>query len=529
MVEVIAVPDIGDFSDVEIIDVLIRAGDSVAVEQSLIALESDKATMEVPSPVAGKIVEVLVKAGDKVSQGSAIAKVEAATEAKAEAPTEAAAAPETPTEAAPAATAGGGEAEVRVPNIGDFKDVEIIEVLVKTGDSIAAEQSLIALESDKATMEVPSPLAGVVKDLAVKTGDRVSEGDLVAVVLVEAAGDSPPPPPPPKQQEAAPAAPPTAAPAPSPPPAAAPAPAATDEKAGGKPYAGPAIRRFARELGVDLTKVKGSGRKGRILREDVSGHVKTALSQPSGGGSALPVMPEVDFAQFGEVEVQPLSRINKLSASYLHRNWLLAPHVTQMADADITDMEEFRRSLIAEGAGKGYKITPLAFFVKATVAALKQFPRFNSSLAADGESLILKRYFHIGVAVDTPNGLVVPVLRNADSKGLTDIARELSELGRVAREGQLRREDMSGGCFTLSSLGGIGGSHFTPIINLPEVAILGISRSEMRPHWDGKAFIPRLKLPLALSYDHRVIDGAEGARFIRFYTELLGDIRRLTL
>ena len=524
MVEVIAVPDIGDFSDVEIIDVLIRAGDSVAVEQSLIALESDKATMEVPSPVAGKIVEVLVKAGDKVSQGSAIAKVEAATEAPT---TEAAtAAPETPPPAAPAATAGGGEAEVRVPNIGDFKDVEIIEVLVKTGDSIAAEQSLIALESDKATMEVPSPLAGVVKDLAVKTGDRVSEGDLVAVVLVEAAGASPPPPPP--KQESAPAAPPTAAPAPAAPPAA-PAPAATEEKTGGKPYAGPAIRRFARELGVDLTRVKGSGRKGRILREDVSGHVKTALSQPSGGGSALPVMPEVDFAQFGEVEVQPLSRINKLSASYLHRNWLLAPHVTQMADADITDMEEFRRSLIAEGAGKGYKITPLAFFVKATVAALKQFPRFNSSLAADGESLILKRYFHIGVAVDTPNGLVVPVLRNADSKGLTDIARELSELGRVAREGQLRREDMSGGCFTLSSLGGIGGSHFTPIINLPEVAILGISRSEMRPHWDGKAFIPRLKLPLALSYDHRVIDGAEGARFIRFYTELLGDIRRLTL
>ena len=442
--------------------------------------------------------------------------------------------------------------KITVPNIGDFQDVEIIEVLVKPGDVVAAEQPLLTLESDKASMDVPSPRAGVVARVCVSVGDRVSEGthivdmeDADDAKSTESAAAAAPAPaaestPPPAAESATPAPAPAAAePAPAPSPAPAPQAAAKPppqpplrEGESAKPYAGPAVRRFARELGVNLATVRGSGRKGRILKDDVTAHIKAAMSTPQESGfSSYIAVPETDFRAFGEVEMLPLSRINKLSAAALHRNWLAAPHVTQFAEADITDMEDFRKSLAEEAKKSGYKMTPIVFLIKAAVAALRQFPRFNASLLPDGETLVLKKYFHIGVAVDTPNGLVVPVVRDAGQKGLADIARELADLSARAREGKLKREDMQGGCFTISSLGGIGGTAFTPILNLPEVAILGVSRSELKPHWDAEsgAFVPRLKLPLSLSYDHRVIDGADGARFIAYYSALLGDIRRLTL
>lgn len=436
----------------------------------------------------------------------------------------------------------GNTVEVKVPDIGGFEGVEVIEVLVGPGDQVEQEGSLITLESDKASMEIPSPQAGTIKELKVKLGDKVSEGEVIAIMEAAEAGT---------QAKNEPQAPGPVAEAPKAPPkpATSPAPQAEEKAAGLKPgqpvprpsptanikpesfkkaHASPAIRRFARELGVDLTLVEGSGAKGRILKEDVQGFVKRTLSQPGGGLGVAP-MPEIDFSQFGEIETQPLTKINKLTGQNLHRNWVTIPHVTQFDEADITELDAFRKQLAGEYKDKGVKVTFLAFLIKAVVSALKAHPRFNASLDADGENLILKKYFHIGVAVDTPEGLVVPVVRDADRKALIDIAAELMDISERARERKLKPADMQGGCFTISSLGGIGGTMFTPIVNAPEVAILGVSRAKMQPVWNGEAFEPRLVLPLALSYDHRVIDGAAGARFTSFLSGLLSDMRRMLL
>ena len=434
--------------------------------------------------------------------------------------------------------------EVKVPDIGDFKDIPVIEVLVKPGDSIKAEDPLISLESDKATMEVPSPAAGIVKELKLKVGDKVSEGTLVLTLEAQAAQPAAqtqpaaearpaatPPPAPPTALTATPPTAPRAAPAVASPTAAL---GPHDEASARGVHAGPSVRHFARELGVDLSKVAGSGPKNRILREDVQAFVKTELAHARGAaggglGFNLPPMPQVDFAKFGSVRMQPLSRIKKLSGANLHRNWLSIPHVTQHDEADITELEAFRKSQADEAKKEGIRFTLLAFLIKAVVVALKQYPNFNASLSADGENLILKQYFHIGVAVDTPLGLVVPVIRDADSKGLLELAKELGAVSARMRDGKINPADLQGGCFSISSLGGLGGTLFTPIINAPEVAILGVGKSVTRPVWDGKQFAPRLMLPLSLSYDHRVIDGAQGARFIAFLSGVLSDIRRLVL
>jgi pyruvate dehydrogenase E2 component (dihydrolipoamide acetyltransferase) len=430
---------------------------------------------------------------------------------------------------------------VKVPDIGDFKDVEVIEVLVKPGDVVAKEQSLVTLESDKATMEIPSPAAGVVKELRLKTGDKVSEGSAILVLAAEGAGDMPAQSPGPAQSAAP-------VPAPSSAPVAAvtavaaaplsPVPREPREALQSKPHASPSVRKFARELGVDLARVKGSGPKGRIVHSDVQAFVKGALAAvpapaPAAKGGALPfnlpAWPEVDFAKFGPVEVKPLTRLQKLSGPNLHRNWISIPHITQFDEADITDLEAFRKSNTAETEKQGFKLTMLAFLIKACVTALRQHPNFNSSLDKTGENLVVKKYYNIGVAVDTPDGLVVPVVRDADRKGVFEVARELAEISKLARDKKLKPGDMQGGTFSISSLGGIGGTAFTPIINAPEVAILGVSRSALRPVWDGKAFVPRLMLPLSLSYDHRVIDGAAAARFTNYLASVLGDIRRTLL
>ena len=431
---------------------------------------------------------------------------------------------------------------VHIPDLGDFHDVEVIEVVAKPGDILTAESPIVTLESDKAAMDVPAPFAGKVLAIHIKAGDKVNQGDLVADMETDSAesaesesapqDSAPPTPPPPPEPEKTPAA--ESASPPPPPPAPVESAPSTPPPAQGadEPHAGPGVRRFARELGVDLRRVSGSGPKGRVLKTDVESHVKAAMTsgaQPTASGAGLPDAPVVDFSQFGEVEIHPLSRIRKLSGANLRRNWLLAPHVTQHEEADVTDMESFRKSLADEAKKAGYKMTPLAFLVKAAAMALREFPEFNSSLDSTGENLVLKKYCNIGVAVDTPQGLVVPVLRDADKKGAADFARELAELSARAREGKLKREEMQGGCFTISSLGGIGGTAFTPIINAPEVAILGVSRAQMKPQWDGEKFVPRLMMPLSLSYDHRVIDGAHGARFIVRLRALLSDIRRLAL
>lgn len=424
--------------------------------------------------------------------------------------------------------------QVLVPDIGNFKEVEIIEVMVKPGDIVQAEDTLVTLETDKATMDVPAPFAGVVKELKVKVGDKVSEGVLIA--LIEASGEAaassvpaaavvetPAPASTPVKAAAMPVAAPVAA-------QAAPAAVAGSAAPAGKSHASPSIRRFARELGVNLALVQGSGIKGRVIKEDVQNFVKQALAQPRGaGGLQVAEMPVVDFSKFGEIESKPLSRIKKLSGAYLHRNWVSIPHITQHDDADITEMEVWRKQLVAEYAAQGIKITPLAFMLKAVAEALQQYPEFNASLDAGGENLVLKKYFHIGVAVDTPDGLVVPVLRDVNKKGLAELAKELGEISARAREKKISAAEMQGGCFTISSLGGIGGSYFTPIINAPEVAILGVSRSSMKPVWKDDQFVPRLMLPLSLSYDHRVIDGAAGARFITYLGQVLSDVRRLAL
>ena len=422
--------------------------------------------------------------------------------------------------------------EILVPNIGDFAEVEVIEILVAAGDTIAAEDSLISVESDKASMEIPAPEAGVVKEIKLNIGDKVSEGSLI--LLLDPAAESTAAEP--VKQEAAPApkaearaVPAPAAPKPAPAPQKVSPTARIDEVSFSKAYATPSVRKFARELGVDLGRVDGSGRKNRITKEDVQAFVKRALSQPGGGGLGVAPMPEIDFSQWGGVETKPLSKINKLTGQFLHRNWVTVPHVTQFDEADITDLEAFRKSMAAEYKDKGIKITPLIFLIKAMVSALREFPRFNSSLDTSGENLILKNYFNVGIAVDTPDGLVVPVVRDVDRKTLVDIAAELGEISIKARDRKLKPSDMQGGSITISSLGGIGGTKFTPIVNAPEVAILGVSRHKMQPVWNGKEFEPRLILPLSLSYDHRVIDGADGARFTSFLSRVLSDTRRLLL
>ncbi len=558
----VKVPDIGDFSDVEIIEVMVSEGDTISPEDPLIALESDKATMEVPSPAAGTVKSLKVKTGDRVGEGSLILTLETAASAPAQEKAPAQEAPPAPASAQAPATApaeapkpsapstAGGVQEVTVPDIGDFADVEVIEVMVKPGDTVQAEDPLIMLESDKASMEVPSPAAGTVKEVKVKAGDRVSEGTLI--VLLEGAGgadavatkaDKPPEADTPAEKApSAPSAPKAPAPEPAGGPRPAPAAPPVDEAGFAKAHASPAVRAFARELGVDLARIgEGSGRKGRILKEDVQAFVKKVMqgqaapaaagAPAADGGAALGLIPwpKVDFSKFGPVESKPLSRIKKISGANLHRNWVMIPHVTNHDDADITDLEAFRVQLNKEQekAKSGIKVTMLAFLIKACVQALKQFPEFNASL--DGDNLVLKQYFHVGFAADTPNGLVVPVIRDADKKGLFVIAQEMSELAKKAREGKLGPADMSGGCFSISSLGGIGGRYFTPIINAPEVAILGVCRANQEPVWDGKQFVPRLMLPLSLSWDHRVIDGAAAARFNAYLAALLADFRRAML
>jgi pyruvate dehydrogenase E2 component (dihydrolipoamide acetyltransferase) len=528
----VTVPDIGDFKEVEVIEILVKPGDAVTKEQSLITLESDKATMEIPSPTDGVVRELKIKVGDEVSKGALILELDAGQKSKA--------AEKAKPADKPSSSSNGDSITVPVPDIGDFKEVEVIEILVKPGDAVTKEQSLITLESDKATMEIPAPSAGTVKEVKIKVGDKVSKG---APILILAASEGAPAP---AARAAAPKeapkaeAPRAAEPRATAPAAARPVPREPQEDSGSKPHASPSVRKFARELGAELAQVRGSGPKGRILHEDVQAFVKGVLSNKvvsaatarAGGGGLpfnVPAWPDVDFAKFGPVEVKPLSRIQKLSGPYLHRNWISIPHVTQFDEADITDLEAFRKAQTAETEKQGFKLTMLAFMIKACVTALKQFPQFNSSLDKSGESMIIKKYFHIGVAVDTPGGLVVPVVRDADRKGVFDVAKELGEISKLARDGKLKAGDMQGGTFSISSLGGIGGTAFTPIINAPEVAILGVSRGRTQPVWNGKEFAPRLVLPLSLSYDHRVIDGATAARFSTYLVSVLSDIRKSIL
>ncbi|CAK1745047.1 pyruvate dehydrogenase, E2 subunit [Vibrio crassostreae] len=522
------VPDIGG-DEVEVTEIMVAIGDAVEEEQSLLTVEGDKASMEVPAPFAGIVKEIKIASGDSVSTGSLVMVFEVAGSAPAAAPAPAAAAP---VAAAPAASA---EKEVNVPDIGG-DEVEVTEIMVAVGDTVEEEQSLITVEGDKASMEVPAPFAGTVKEIKIVAGDKVSTGSLIMTFVVEGAAPAPVAAP---AQAAAPAA----APAPkAEAPAAAPAGAGDFQENGDYAHASPVVRRLAREFGVNLSKVKGTGRKSRILKEDVQSYVKDALKRlesgaaaagKGGDGSALGLLPwpKVDFSKFGETEVQKLSKIKKISGANLHRNWVMIPHVTQWDNADITELEAFRKEQNAIEAKKdtGMKITPLVFIMKAVAKALEAFPAFNSSLSEDGESIILKKYVNVGIAVDTPNGLVVPVFKDVNKKGIYELSEELMAVSKKARSGKLTAADMQGGCFTISSLGGIGGTAFTPIVNAPEVGILGVSKSEIKPVWNGKEFQPRLQLPLSLSYDHRVIDGAEGARFITFLNSALSDIRRLVL
>ena len=520
----IEVPDIGDFTDVPVIEIFVKPGDKVKAEDALISLESDKATMDVPSPRAGVVKSVTIKVGDKVSAGVVILQLDDAS-------TEEAPARPNVTSPPPSVSAPAGIAEVRVPDIGDFKDVPIIEIFVKLGDEVKAEDPLLALESDKATMDVPSPLSGKVQDIKVKVGDKVSEG---VVILTLASGEgagttaaSPQP-----AAASAPAA-----------PAAAPAVAASggaiDEKAFALAYAGPAVRKLAREKNVDLGKVTGTGKHGRITHEDVETFLKgggasaapakaAATSAGSGGGVGIDLLPwpKIDFAKFGPVERKDLSRIKKISGANLHRNWVVIPHVTNHGEADITDLEQFRVRMNKELEKSGVKLSLLPFMVKAAVSALKKFPEFNASL--DGDALVYKNYWHIGFAADTPNGLMVPVIKDADKKSIPEIGKEMNDLAKLARDGKIKPDQMQGGTFSISSLGGIGGVYFTPIINAPEVAIMGVCKSYWKQHSpDGKTYTSKLTLPLSLSWDHRVIDGAAAARFNAHFANVLADMRRV--
>ncbi|EMJ5970428.1 TPA: pyruvate dehydrogenase complex dihydrolipoyllysine-residue acetyltransferase [Proteus mirabilis] len=515
------VPDIGG-DEVEVTEVMVNVGDTISEEQSLITVEGDKASMEVPAPFAGVVKEIKIAVGDKVSTGSLIMVFEVAGSA----PAPSASAP------APAASAPAASAikDVNVPDIGG-DEVEVTEVMVKVGDTIAEEQSLITVEGDKASMEVPAPFAGVVKEIKIAVGDKVKTGSLI--MTFEVAGAAP--------AAQAPAAPTSAAPAPSAPAKApASAPAAKEEFVENEAYvhATPVIRRLAREFGVNLAKVKGTGRKGRILREDVQSYVKELIkraeSAPANAGGGLPGMlpwPKVDFSKFGEIEEVELGRIQKISGANLSRNWVVIPHVNLFDEADITEVEEFRKQQNKEAEKKklDVKITPLVFVMKAAAKALADMPRFNSSISEDGQKLILKKYINIGIAVDTPNGLVVPVFKDVNKKGILELSYELAEVSKKARAGKLTASDMQGGCFTISSLGGIGTTGFAPIVNAPEVAIMGLSRSSMKPVWNGKEFVPRLMLPMSLSFDHRVIDGADGARFITLINQYMSDLRRLVM
>ena len=527
----IKVPDIGDYKDVPVIEVLVKAGDKVEKEQSIVVLESDKATMDVPSSHSGVVKEVKVKIGDNLSEGSVVITLEEGAANSAAAPAPVASAP-----APSAANTGGAPIEIKVPDIGDYKDVPVIEVLVKAGDKVEKEQSIVVLESDKATMDVPSSHSGIVKEVKVKVGDNLSEGSVVLILESGSptAAASAPAAPVSAPAVKAPAVEPPIARAPAPPPVSnAPAPVDTTVS-----HASPSVRKFARELGVTIGQVKGSGPKGRITQEDVQAFIKAAMSGGAGspavassggslGGLNLIPWPKVDFTKFGDIERQPLNRIKKLTAANLGRNWVMIPAVTYHEDADITDLEAFRVLTNKENEKKGVKITMLAFLMKAAVAALKKYPEFNSSL--DGDDLILKKYFNIGFAADTPTGLVVPVIKDVDKKGIFELAKETSELAALARDGKLKPDQMQGASFTISSLGGIGGTAFSPIVNAPEVAILGVSKAAMKPVWDGKQFVPRLICPLSLSADHRVIDGALATRFNVYIAQLLADFRRASL
>jgi pyruvate dehydrogenase E2 component (dihydrolipoamide acetyltransferase) len=550
----VKVPDIGGYDDVPVIDVLVADGDTVEKDQPLLVLESDKATMEVPSPAAGVVHNFKIKLGDKVSQGTLICELEGGEATSGAGPVaaasprpaadKAAAKPEpspakTAPPSAPASTkAGGGTVDVKIPDIGDYTGIPVIDVLVADGEAVEKDQPLLVLESDKATMEVPAPAAGTVRGLKLKVGDKVSQGDAVCALEGGAADDDARV----EAPHAVPAPQPTAPPSPPPARTEAPTVAPTADRAPSRsavstdvPYAGPATRKFARELGVDLAQVKGSGPRGRIVVEDVQGFVKTRLAAPAKavaavGGSGIPPIPAIDFSLFGAVETKPLARIRKLSAAHLSRAWLNIPHVTQTDDADITELEAFRKQQSEElAAAGGAKLTLLPILMKAVAASMKAYPEFNASLSADGESLVMKQYCHIGFAADTPNGLVVPVVRDVWSKGIAELSAECAALAKKARDGKLKPDEMKGGCFSISSLGGIGGSHFTPIVNAPEVGILGVSKAQMKPVWDGQTFQPRLMCPLSLSYDHRVIDGAYAARFIVHLGKLLADVRRLLL
>ena len=547
----IKVPDLGGSDNVEIIEVAVSEGDDVNAEDPLITLESDKASMDVPSPHSGKIVALTVKEGDTVSEGDVIGQMEIAGEGD---DTDDADAPEQADESATANQSadaeddaaeeegGSGEPErkeIRVPDLSGSSDVPIIEIGVAAGDEVDIEDPLITLESDKASMDVPSPFKGKILELTVKEGDTVSEGDVIGYMEVAGAKKAAPKKAAPEKADSKPQSAPSAKQAS---PAGSPSPeaqmAAHKPRDGKLVHAGPAVRMLARELGVDLGLVKPSGPKDRVLKEDVQAYVKQAIANQgkaqaaapaASGGAGIPAVPEVDFSQFGEVEEKPMGRLLKMGATNLHRSWLNVPHVTQFDEADITELENFRKAMKAEAEAQGAKLTPLPFLVKACAFALRKFPQFNVSLKGDGDTLVWKKYVHIGIAVDTPDGLMVPVLRDADKKSLIEIAKEMAELGKKAQTKKLKREEMTGGCFTISSLGSIGGTAFTPIVNAPEVAILGVSKAQMKPVWDGSAFQPRLMMPLSLSYDHRAINGADAARFTAFLADVLTDIRRLLL
>jgi len=536
----ITIPDLGGADAVEVIDILVKVGDTITADDALMTVESDKASMDIPAPFAGKIESILVKTGDSVAEGDAVFKLTSdgkAAEASADAPVaknESTPPPSTTAEAAPVAKATSSDISVSIPDLGGANDVEVIDLLVKVGDTVEADQSVITVESDKASMDVPTSVAGVIKAINVAIGDQVNEGD--DIIVVTATSEAP-------TTKPSPASAPTPVTTTAAPQETKPAtnkPVATEQQGApstsGEYHASPSVRRFARELGVDLSTVKGSNRKNRISKDDVKVFVKGVITNKApiataSGGAGIPEVPAQDFSKFGDIEVQPLNKIKRVTAAHLHRSWLNIPHVTHSDESNIASLEEFRKTLNAEYAKRkqDIKLSPLAFIVKAVVNALKTYPQFNSSLENGGENLILKNYYHIGIAVETPNGLVVPVIRDADTLSVAEIAQAMGDLAKKARDGKLTANDMSGGSFTISSLGGIGGTHFTPIVNAPEVAILGVSRTKTQPIWNGSEFVPAPILPLSLSYDHRVIDGAEAARFTRHIAAVLEDLRRLAL